>query len=50
MRPVATAPLAPVELRLRNAWEHPMLDLILLSGMAIVFVLTIAYAYACDWL
>jgi hypothetical protein len=47
---VATAPLAPVEARLRNAWEHPMLDLILLSGMAIVFVLTIAYAYACDWL
>jgi hypothetical protein len=28
--------------------EHPMLDLVLLSGGLIFVLVTIAYAYACD--
>jgi len=27
-----------------------MLDLILVAGALVAFVLTIGYAYACDWL
>jgi SNF family Na+-dependent transporter len=34
----------------KNAWEHPMLDVILLALGLIFFVLSIGYAYACDQL
>jgi hypothetical protein len=37
-------------LGLVNAREHPMLDLVLLGGGLIFMIVTIAYAYACNWL